>query len=414
MASSAPVRTLAAVDIGTTKVAAVVGRCREPDHVEVVGLGQAESTGLANGVIVDIGATTEAVGKAVEAAQRTCGLEAGKVVASISGDHVSAQSSEGSTAIAHGMVGDREIESVMEVARAVPMDAGRMPLHVIPQQYKIDFQGGIRDPHGMAGRRLEVKIHVVTCATNAVENLRRAIEGTGLECSGVVLSPLASSAALLGRDERELGVCLIDIGGGTTDIVVYLEGALQFACVLPLAGDVVTRDIAVVFKTPLQNAEDLKVNYGCALQELAKEKEVVQVPGVGRQPDRQLRRSVLATAVEDRCRELLEDMQRKLDESAIDLSRLASGVVLTGGSANLEGIALLAEEVFQVSVALGLPTRSTGLESIVQSPSYSTGVGLLYHSLSHGVAEPEEKGDFGGRWRNGIKRWFGRGRQQQA
>ena len=303
---------------------------------------------------------------------------------------------------------------MMEVAKAVPMEAGRMSLHAIPQEYRIDLQGGIRDPRGMAGNRLEVKLHVVTCETNAIDNLRHCIENAGLDCAGVVLAPLASGAALLGRDEKELGVCLVDMGAGTTDIIVYLEGAVQFSCILPMAGDSVTKDIAVALRTPVQNAEELKVNYACALQELVQESEVVQVPGVGRRSASQLSRFVLADVVGSRYRELLEEIQRRINESNIELASLASGVVLTGGAANLEGIVELAEEVLHVPVALGLPSHIRGLENIVQSPSYSTGVGLLIYGLSEGAAEPEEKGFLGGGWRSGLRQLAGRWRMLQG
>ena len=406
---------VASLDIGTTKVTASVARAHGAgDRVELLGLGKAHSTGLKRGIIVDMGATSQAIELAIQEAERMAGVEIGNVFANIAGTHISAHNSEGSVAITRGVVGDEEIRGVMEVAKAVPMEAGRMSLHAIPQEYRIDLQGGIRDPRGMAGNRLEVKLHVVTCETNAIDNLRHCIENAGLDCSGVVLAPLASGAALLGRDEKELGVCLVDMGAGTTDIIVYLEGAVQFSCILPMAGDSVTKDIAVALRTPVQNAEELKVNYACALQELVQESEVVQVPGVGRRSASQLSRFVLADVVGSRYRELLEEIQRRINESNIELASLASGVVLTGGAANLEGIVELAEEVLHVPVALGLPSHIRGLENIVQSPSYSTGVGLLIYGLSEGAAEPEEKGFLGGGWRSGLRQLAGRWRMLQG
>ena len=405
---------VASLDIGTTKVTAFIGRAIGANRAELLGLGKAHLTGLKRGNIVDMGATSRAIELAAREAQRMAEWEIESVFANIAGTHIAAHNSEGSVAITSGVVGDEEIRGAMEVAKAVPMEAGRMSLHAIPQEYRIDLQGGIRDPHGMAGNRLEMRLHVVTCETNAIDNLHRCIENAGLSCAGVALAPLASAAALLGRDEKELGVCLVDMGGGTTDIIVYLDGAIQFSRILPMAGDSVTKDIAVALRTPVQNAEELKVNYACALQELVQESEVVQVPGVGRRSASQLSRFVLAEVVGSRYRELLKKIQQEISESGIELSNLASGVVLTGGAANLEGIVDLAEEVFHVPVALGFPSRIKGLENIVQSPSYSTGVGLLEYGLLEGKAAPQEEGILGGGWRGGLRRLASRWRLLQG
>jgi cell division protein FtsA len=300
------------------------------------------------------------------------------VYAGIAGSHVRSLNSHGIVAIRDREVFQQDIERVIDAAQAVAIPADQKVLHILPQEYLVDNQEGVREPLGMSGVRLEAKVHLVTCAVNAAQNVEKCIERCGLKVKDVILEQLASSYAVLSDDERELGVCLVDIGGGTTDIAVFTDGAIRHTAVIPIAGDQVTNDIAMALRTPTQNAEEIKIKYACALTQLARADETIKVPGVGDKPPKELSRQALAEVVEPRYDELFTLVQAELRRSGFE-DLIAAGIVLTGGSSKMEGVIELAEEIFHMPVSLGTPKHVTGLKDIVRNPIYATGVGLLLY-----------------------------------
>jgi cell division protein FtsA len=353
------------LDIGTSKVVALVGEVGLDGSIEVLGIGSQPSRGLKKGVVVNIESTVQSIQRAVEEAELMAGCEIHSVFAGIAGSHVRSLNS-------HGVVAIRD----KEVTHA---DADQKILHVLPQEFIVDGQEGIRDPIGMSGVRLEAKVHIVTGADSAAQNIEKCIQRCGLEVDDVVLEQLASSFAVLTEDEKELGVCLVDIGGGTTDLAVFANGAIRHTAVIPIAGDQVTNDIAVSMRTPTQYAEDIKIRYACALSQLANPDESIEVPSVGDRPARRLARQTLAEIVEPRYEELFGLVREELRRSGFE-EVIAAGIVLTGGSAKMEGAIELAEEVFHVPVRLGLPQSVRGLSEVVRNPIFSTGVGLLLYA----------------------------------
>jgi cell division protein FtsA len=367
------------LDIGTSKVVALVGEITADGNIEVIGVGSQPSRGLKKGVVVNIESTVQSIQRAVEEAELMAGCQIHSVYAGIAGSHVRSMNSQGVVAIRDREVSQGDVEHVIDAARAVAIPADQKILHVLPQDYVIDGQEGIRDPIGMSGVRLEAKVHIVTGAESAAQNIEKCIQRCGLEVDDIVLEQLASSFAVLTEDERELGVCLVDIGGGTTDIAVFTGGAIRHTAVIPIAGDQVTNDIAVSMRTPTQYAEDIKVRYACALSQLANPDESIEVPSVGERPSRRLARQTLAEIVEPRYEELFGLVRDELRRSGFE-EAIAAGIVLTGGSARMEGAIELAEEIFHVPVRLGLPGQVKGLSDVVRNPIYSTGVGLLLYA----------------------------------
>jgi cell division protein FtsA len=369
------------LDIGTSKVVALVGEIGADGAIEVVGLGSHPSRGLKKGVVVNIESTVQSIQRAVEEAELMAGCEIHSVFAGIAGSHVRSLNSHGVVAIRDREVSEVDVTHVIDAAKAVAIPADQRILHVLPQEYIIDGQEGIRDPIGMSGVRLEAKVHIVTGADSAAQNIVKCVQRCGLAVEDVVLEQLASSHAVLTEDEKELGVCLVDIGGGTTDIAVFSQGAIRHTAVIPIAGDQVTNDIAVSMRTPTHYAEDIKVRYACALSQLANSDESIEVPSVGDRPARRLARQTLAEVVEPRYEELFGLIRDELRRSGFE-ETIAAGIVMTGGSARMEGAIDLAEEIFHMPVRLGLPHQQQvkGLADVVQNPIYSTAVGLLLHA----------------------------------
>ncbi len=400
MASDSGRRLIVGLDIGTSKVAAIVGEITADGDIEIIGIGSHRSRGLKKGVVVNIESTVQSIQRAVEEAELMAGCHIDEVYAGIAGSHVRSLNSHGIVAIRDREVFPQDIERVIDAAQAVAIPADQKVLHILPQEYLVDNQEGVREPLGMSGVRLEAKVHLVTCAVNAAQNVEKCIERCGLKVKDVILEQLASSYAVLSDDERELGVCLVDIGGGTTDIAVFTDGAIRHTAVIPIAGDQVTNDIAMALRTPTQNAEEIKIKYACALTQLARADETIKVPGVGDKPPKELSRQALAEVVEPRYDELFTLVQAELRRSGFE-DLIAAGIVLTGGSSKMEGVIELAEEIFHMPVSLGTPKHVTGLKDIVRNPIYATGVGLLLYGKQR---EEETRGRGKGRTSGVVKR----------
>jgi len=364
------------LDIGTSKIVAIVAEISIDDEVEIIGIGSHPSEGLKKGVVINIETTVDSIKAAVQEAESMAGVQIKSVFAGIAGSHVKSLNSHGIVAIKDREVGAGDVERVIDAAKAVAIPADQRILHVLPQEFIIDSQDGIRQPVGMSGVRLEAKVHLVTGSISAAQNIAKCVRRCGLEVEDIILEQLASSHSVLTTDEKDLGVCLVDIGGGTTDIAVFNEGAIRHTAVIPIAGDQVTNDIAVAFRTPTQFAEEIKVRYACALRQLANPDEMIEVPGVGDRSARRLERQTLAEVVEPRYEELLNLVHAELRRSGFE-ETCAAGVVLSGGSSKMEGVVELAEEIFHMPVRLGVPQHVTGLIDVVQDPIHATGVGLL-------------------------------------
>jgi cell division protein FtsA len=364
------------LDIGTSKIVAIVAELLPEGSIKVIGLGQHISRGLKKGVVINIDSTMQAIQRAIEEAELMADCKINTVFTGIAGSHVKSLNSHGMVKIKDAEVSQMDVDRVVETARAIALPADQQILHILTQEFIIDGQEDVREPLGMSGMKLEVKVHIVTGAVAAAQNIVKCIKRCGLEVSDLILQPLASSVAVLTEDEKELGVCLVDIGGGTTDIAVFKNGAIRHTAVIPIAGDQMTNDIAVAFRTPTQSAEEIKVKYGCALRQLADAREVVEVPGVdGREP-RQLSIQTLAEVIEPRVVELYEFVQQELRRSGME-EMIASGIVITGGSAAMRGMVELGEEIFHTPVRLGMPRYVAGLSEVISNPRYATGVGLV-------------------------------------
>jgi len=369
------------LDIGTSKVVAIVAAPiadagPNENSLEIIGIGSHPARGMKKGVVVNIESTVQSIQRAVEEAELMAGCQIHSVYAGIAGSHIRSLNSHGTVAIRDKEVVQSDVDRVLDAAKAVHFPGDQQLLHVMPQEYIIDNQEGIREPIGMSGVRLEAKVHLITGAVSAAQNITKCIERCGLTVDGIILEQMASSYSVLEQDEKDLGVCLVDIGGGTTDIAVFIDGAIRHTAVIPIAGDQVTNDIAVALRTPTQYADEIKIKYACALTQLAREDETIEVPSVGDRPSRKLARQTLAEVVEPRYEELLMLIQAELRRSGFE-EMLAAGVVLTGGSSKMEGVIELAEEVFHLPVRLGLPKHVGGLVDVVRNPIHATGVGLL-------------------------------------
>jgi len=364
------------LDIGTSKVVAIVGEVMPEGKIEVIGIGSHPSRGLKKGVVVNIESTVHSIQRAVEEAELMAGCQIHSVYAGIAGSHIRSLNSHGIVAIKDKEVAPGDVERVIDAARAVAIPADQKILHILPQEFLIDNQEGIKEPVGMSGVRLEAKVHMVTGAVSAAQNIIKCVRRCGLEVDDIILEQLASSYSVLTEDEKELGVCIVDIGGGTTDLAVFTEGSIRHTAVIPIAGDQVTNDIAVALRTPTQFAEEIKIKYACALTQMATADENIEVPSIGDRPSRRLARHTLAEVVEPRYEELLTLVQTELRRSGFE-DLVAAGVVLTGGSSKIEGLVELAEEVFHMPVRLGVPQYVTGLVDVVRNPIFATGVGLL-------------------------------------
>ena len=399
-------RIMVGLDIGTSKVVAIVAELGLEGEIDIIGIGSHPSKGLKKGVVVNIETTVESIRRAIEEAELMAGCQIEQVYAGIAGSHIRGLNSHGIVAIRDKEVFQADIERVIDAAQAVAIPADQKVLHVLPQEYVIDDQEGVKEPLGMSGVRLEAKVHLITCAVNAYQNIEKCIKKCGLEVEDIILEQLASGDAVLTEDEKDLGVCLVDIGGGTTDIAIFSEGAIRHTAVIPIAGDQVTNDIAMALRTPTPNAEEIKIKYACALGSLARENETIKIPSVGDRSDRDLSRQALAEVVEPRYEELFSLVQAELRRSGFE-DLVAAGIVLTGGTSKIEGAIELAEEIFHMPVSLGKPKNVAGLSDIVRNPIYSTAVGLLHYGANQqtrGVAKkPKQKSDG---LINQFKKWF--------
>lgn len=399
---------LVGLDIGTSKVVTLVGEVNAEGKIELISVGSHPSKGLKRGVVVNIDATVASIQASVEAAENMAQCQIHSAYTGISGSHVKSLNSHGIVAIRDQEVTQIDVDRVIDAARAVAIPADQKILHVLPQEYIIDHQDGIREPIGMSGVRLEANVHIVTGAVSAAQNIIKCVKRCGLEVADVILEQLASSYAVLSDDEKELGVCLVDIGAGTTDIAVFVNGAIRHTAVIPIAGDQVTSDIAVALRTPTASAEAIKVRYASALAEEVQGDEMIEVDGVGERPGRTISRRHLAEVVEARYEELFNLIKAELKRSGFE-RRMASGIVLTGGAASIHGGLLLAESIFKMPVRLGVPIGIEGLSDIIHNPTYATGVGLLLYGLQEQSAPLPAELTAGGI--KGVlarmKAWFG-------
>tara|TARA_R110002110_G_scaffold121431_2_gene297224 strand:+ start:61701 stop:62936 length:1236 start_codon:yes stop_codon:yes gene_type:complete len=395
------------LDIGTSKVVAIVGEITPEGSVDVIGIGSHPSVGLKKGVVVNIESTVNSIQRAVEEAELMAGCEIHSVYTGIAGQHIRSMNSHGIVAIREHEVTQSDMDRVIDAAKAVPIPADQKILHILPQQFVIDTQDGIKEPVGMSGVRLEARVHIVTGSVSAAQNIIKCVRRCGLEVDDIILEQLASSYSVLTEDEKELGVCLIDIGGGTTDIAVFSQGSIRHTAVIPIAGDQVTNDIAVALRTPTQSAEAIKIKYACALSRLADPDETLEVAGAMERPARRLSRMTLAEVAEPRYEELFALVHSELRRHGLE-ELLGSGIVVTGGSAKMEGVVDLAEEIFRMPVRLGLPRYITGLVDVVRNPIYSTGVGLLLYGRQQQL-ERQVSGITGQGFNNvwgRMRRWF--------
>ena len=395
------------LDIGTSKIVAMVAEVPPEGGINILGMGVAQSRGLKKGVVVNIEATVSAIQRALEDAELMANCKIGQVYTGIAGSHIRSLNSHGMVPIRDREVTQNDIDRVIETARAVNISTDQQILHVLPQEFIIDGQEGVREPLGMSGVRLEVKVHIVTGAVSAAQNIVKCVRRCGLEVKDLILQPLASSLAVLNEDEKDLGVALVDIGGGTTDLAVFTRGAIQHTAVLPIAGDQITNDIAMTLRTPTREAEDLKIAHGIALRQLADAREMIEVPGIGERGARMLSKQLLSEVIEPRVEELYSLVQAELRRSGFE-EQISSGIVLTGGTSQMKGMVELAEEVFHVPVRVGVPEYVGGLSERVRSPAYATGVGLLMAGLEkHELDEAAkiEAASFG-QVMERMKSWF--------
>src|SRR6187455_2262951 len=373
------------LDIGTSKIVAIVAEVKPEGGYEVIGMGSHPSRGLKKGVVVNIETTVNAIQRALEEAELMADCKIREVYTGIAGSHIKSFNSHGMVAIKDKEVSRLDVERVMETAKAVNILNDQQVLHVLNQEFIIDGQEDVREPIGMSGIRLEVKVHIVTGAVSAAQNIMKCVRRCGLEVSDLILQPLASSRAVLSEDEKDLGVCLLDIGGGTTDIAVFTHGAIRHTAVIPIAGDQITNDIAMALRTPTADAENIKIRHGVALRGLADPNAMIDVPGIGERGSRSMSRQTLAEVIEPRVEELYSLVQQVLRESGFE-ELLSSGVVLTGGSSVMQGMVELGEEIFHMPVRIGVPRYAGGLADVLRTPRYATAMGLLYE----GVAQMEQ------------------------
>ncbi len=378
------------IDIGTSKVVAIVGEVTNEGKLNIVGLGSHPSQGLKRGVVVNIESTVQSIQRAVEEAELMAGCQIYSAFTGIAGSHIRSLNSHGIVAIRDREVSQLDVDRVIDAAKAVAIPADQKILHILPQEFIIDNQDSIREPIGMSGVRLEAKVHIVTGAVSAAQNIVKCLKRCGLTASDIVLEQFASSQSILADDEKELGVCMLDIGGGTTDIAIFTEGSVRHTAVIPIAGDQVTNDIAIALRTPAKNAEDIKIKYACALQDLADTNQMIDIPMAGDRPGRHISRRALAEVVEARYEELFTLVAAELRRSGLE-DLIAAGIVLTGGAAKVEGAVELAERVFKMPVRLGSPMHVTGMQEVITNPIYATGIGLLLHAMQQreeGQREP--------------------------
>jgi cell division protein FtsA len=387
---------LVGLDIGTSKIATIVALADEAGDIDIIGVGTSDCHGLKKGVVVDIESTVQSIQRSVQEAELMAGCEISSVSVGVAGTHISSMNSHGIVGIKDKEVTQGDIDRVIEAAGAVAIPADQRILHVIPQEYLIDDHDGIQQPLGMSGVRLEAKVHIVTCADSAIQNVTKCVMRCGLEVDSIILQQLASGYAVLSKDEKELGVCMVDIGAGTTDISIYTGGAIRHTAIIPIAGDQVTNDIAVAIRTPTQSAEEIKIRFGCAISQMIGTDESFDVTSVSERKSMKMSRQTLAEVIQPRYEELLNLIMIELRRSGFE-ELIPAGIVLTGGSSRMEGVPELAEEIFHAPVRLGIPKNVSGLQDVVKNPIYAATVGLIQAGLS-------TYGDYKGR--SDKKRWW--------
>lgn len=395
------------LDIGTTKVCAIVGSVTDNGGVDIVGIGSHPSEGLRKGVVVNIDSTVKSIKNAVDEAELMSGCDITSVFTGIAGGHIGGVNSHGIVAVKGREVDENDVKRAIEAAKAIAIPVDREVLHVLPQHYIVDDQDGVKTPVGMSGVRLEAKVHIVTGAVTSAQNIIKSVNRVGLDVNDIVLEQLASSEAVLDSDEKELGVAIVDIGGGTTDIVVFSEGSIKYTSVLSLGGNYLTSDVAVGLRTPVIEAEKIKIRYGCAYTPLIPKDEVIEVPSVGGRSPRKVSRQILGEIIEPRMEEILNLVRREIVKSGYE-DLLGAGIVLTGGTVMLEGITNLSEQIFNMPVRIGYPTGIGGLTDIVNSPMYATGVGLVIYGNKDKYRNVFKKseGNIFNRVTRRMKRWF--------
>ncbi len=378
MAKKPDQNLIVALDVGTSKIAALVGQVSEDSQIEVIGFGSHPSHGLKRGVVVNIESTVQSMQKAIEEAELMAGCRIQSAYTGIAGSHIRSLNSHGIVAIRDREVNQSDVDRVIDAAKALAIPADQKILHIIPQEFIIDAQEGVREPVGMSGVRLEAKVHIVTGAVSAAQNISKCVRRCGLEVSDIVLEQLASSHSVLTEDEKELGVCMIDMGGGTTDIAIFTEGSIRHTAVIPIAGDHVTSDIAVALRTPMQSAEQIKIKYASVSSDLSDNQEHIQIANVTHWPSKQIQKQELKMVVKARYEELFALVLAELRRSGFE-NLISAGIVLTGGASKVQGCLELAEKIFQMPARLGVPQNVRGLVDVRDNPAYATGVGLLLY-----------------------------------
>ncbi|MCH8873710.1 cell division protein FtsA [candidate division KSB1 bacterium] len=400
---------IAGLDIGTTKIAAIIAEINGSPEPTIIGVGTSPSDGLRKGVVVNLEKTIRSIEAAIEEAERMAGVQIDEVFAGIAGDHIRSINGRGVVAVAgpNNEITPADIRRVIDAAKAVALPIDREVLHILPQEFIVDDQHGIKDPVGMSGVRLEVEVHIVTGAITSAQNIYRSISRAGMRAMDLVLEPLASSYSVLGEDEKELGVIVMDLGGGTTDIAMFFEECIRHTAVVGLGGKSITNDLALGLRTPVDQAENIKIQHGCAIRKPGFRDETIEVPGVGGRPERRLSKAYLVDIIQPRMEEILTLAHREIKKSNY-VHLMSAGLVLTGGGSLLEGTVELAEEIFDMSVKLGVPNRFNGLTDLAQSPIHATGVGLVHYGIKHKGDEflgDNEQGLFP--WIMGrMRKWF--------
>ncbi|MGQ0621277.1 MAG: cell division protein FtsA [Panacagrimonas sp.] len=392
---------LTGLDVGTSKVVCVIGEVMPGGQIEVIGLGQQPSRGLKRGVVINMEATVQSIRRAVEEAEMMANTRVQSVFVGLSGAHIKSHNSVGVVPVSSREVSHKDVEKVIEAGRAIAIPADQRVIHVLPQEFVVDNQEGILKPVGMFGVRLEAKVHIVTGSQSAAQNLQKCVESCELHVEKLCLQHIASSSAVLLPDEKDLGICMLDIGGGTSDVAVFRGGSVRHTAVLPIAGEQVTNDISVAFRTPGQAAEEIKLKYGCALPQMIEQDEEIEVPSVGDGPPRRLSRMMLSEVIRPRYEELFRFVRKELHRSDW-YPAIAGGVVITGGASLMPGVAELAEEVFELPTRIGLPHNVMGMREVTRSPAYATAVGLLIYAR----AQNQQRGPVGDS--QGAAYWFGR------
>ena len=375
---------IAGLDIGTTKIAAIIAEINGSPEPTIIGVGTSPSDGLRKGVVVNLDKTIRSIEAAIEEAERMAGVQIDEVFAGIAGDHIRSINGRGVVAVAgpNNEITPADIRRVIDAAKAVALPIDREVLHILPQEFIVDDQHGIKDPVGMSGVRLEVEVHIVTGAITSAQNIYRSISRAGMRAMDLVLEPLASSYSVLGEDEKELGVIVMDLGGGTTDIAMFFEECIRHTAVVGLGGKSITNDLALGLRTPVDQAENIKIQHGCAIRKPGFRDETIEVPGVGGRPERRLSKAYLVDIIQPRMEEILTLAHREIKKSNY-VHLMTAGLVLTGGGSLLEGTVELAEEIFDMSVKLGVPNKFNGLTDLAQSPIHATGVGLVHYGIKH-------------------------------